>query len=414
MRSFVHTNHTPPMNTPPFSNYDFLANHLFRVDFDYDLCMKQAFFKDLYRAFEKECEGTSYDEEACYWHTFSTYLHSAHKVCALLTMYTDKKSLYTYEQMYEVAVKSLHYGDEDDEMHLFSNHDIFLILHLVYAILAAKGTENIPFELIELAESHLISETLMKRDIGYLNATYKDDVESLSGIPFNLEAYRTDETMEMWTEVREQIYKPLKKIVNKYQSLSIHSSIKLRAKSWHTTEWPQEDLTQWVCMQTKRTTKYDKHKAQHFIRFWSSEERQTVIDAIEEWSKQHPEAFKDREQAITELRAYNTKLPSTEPDDTAIPLGEGPIRLKYGTGFKDNKIIDIVRIFYVMHEQGMFTHAYKNTLTKDDLFIALATFFDCPQLTDWSNKMSSAKSQSNNHLEIFETLKKKMGKIQNK
>lgn len=411
------------MSTPVFSNYDFLANHLFRVDFDYDLCMKQAFFKNFYRVFKKECEGTTCDEVPCYGHDFSTYLHAAHKACALLTMYTGKKSLYTYEQMYEVVISYLHYGEEDDDdirlntgdgIIIFSIHDIFLILHLVYAILAAKGTENIPFELIELAESHLTSETLMKEDIEHLNARYKHEISKLNGEPFEFDVYKTDKTMEMWTVVREQLYKPLKKIVSKYQSLRIHSSIKLRAKSWHTSEWPQEDLTQWVCMQTKRTTKYDKHKAQHFIRFWSSEERQTVIDAIEEWSKQHPEAFKDREQAITELRAYNTKLPCTEPDDTAIPLGEGPIRLQYGTGFKDNKIIDIVRIFYVMHEQGMFTHANKNTLTKDDLFDALATFFDCPQLTDWSNKMSSAKAQSNNHLEIFETMKKQMEKIQNK
>lgn len=132
-----------------------------------------------------------------------------------------------------------------------------------------------------------------------------------------------------------------------------------------------------------------------------------MIDAIEEWSRQHPEAFKDREQAIAELRTYVTKLPDTETDDTAAPLGEGPIRLKYGTGIKDNKIINIVRIFYVVHEQGMFTHAYKDPLTKGDLFAALATFFDCPQLMDWSNRMSSARVQSGNQLEIFDTLKKR-------
>lgn len=231
--------------------------------------------------------------------------------------------------------------------------------------------------------------------------------------------YTNKRVLEAWTEVREQLYKPIKRIAEKYQGQSIYNSIKLRAKRWQSSEWPQADLTQWICQQTKRTTKYDVRLAKHFIRFWdNAEERLIVVDAIGNWSQQHPEAFKDHAQEMSSLRTYASSLPDSELEEVTVPTGQGPIRINLRKP-DDNKktgisLVDFVRIFHVMYKLGMFTHESKEQLDEQDLFNALATFFDCPQLTDWSNKLSSAKAQSDNHLRIFDTLREKMDKIQNK
>lgn len=90
------------MNTSPFSSYDFLHGYLFSVNFDYDQCMKQSFYKDLKKAFKKvkekydaDCDAELIDLDFGYEYDFIDYLYTAHKACALLTMYVDKRPLRT-------------------------------------------------------------------------------------------------------------------------------------------------------------------------------------------------------------------------------------------------------------------------------------------------------------------------------
>lgn len=425
------------MSTSPFSSYDFLHEYLFSVNFDYDQCMKQSFYKDLKKAFKKVKEKYDADCDAelidfGYQYDFIDYLHAAHKACALLTMYVDKRPLRTYEQMYEVVYHYLCIGDykenvcipQADRFLILFPREMILVLHLMYAILSAKG-ETVPHELIDLAENHLANEKLIHEASERITTIYKNMMRETLGeyckndVNDILYPYTNKKVLEDWTEVREQLYMPIKRIAEKYQGQPIYSSIKLRAKSWQSSEWPQADLTQWICQQTKRTTKYDVRLAKHFIRFWdNAEERLIVVDAIDNWSQQHPESFKDRAQEIASLRTYASSLPDSELEEVTIPTGQGPIRIKLRKPNENKKkgisLVDFVRIFHVMYKLGMFTHESKEKLDEQDLFNALATFFDCPQLTDWSNKMSSAKAQSNNHLTIFDTLKEKMEKVLDK
>lgn len=420
------------MSTSLFTNYDFLHEYLFRVNYDCDQCMKQPFYKDLQKVFTKVRDK---DEECYYDQSFTIYLHAAHKACALLTMYVGKTPLRSYEQMYEVVYHYLYIGEykeddnlsEKDRMVTFNPHEIALIQHFIHAILSVKASYGVPNELIELAESHLTDESVADKCARCFATLFVDAIKEGCGedYPININSsdnlYSVDRILGAWTEAREQLYKPIKKIAEKYQGKPIYSSIKLRAKSWQSSEWPNADLTQWICQRMIRTTKYDASLAKHFIRFWdSAEERLVVVDAIDNWSQQHPEVFKDRAQDIASLRTYASSLPQSSPEDIAVPTGQGPIRLNLRKPNVNNNdkgltIIDVVRIFHVMHNLGMFTHESKEKLDEKDLFDALATFFDCPQLTDWSNKLSSSRGQSINpesHTEIFNTMLKKMEKIQ--
>lgn len=63
----------------------------------------------------------------------------------------------------------------------------------------------------------------------------------------------------------------------------------------------------------------------------------------------------------------------------------------------------------MLHELDFFTDANGQRITKDALFNALATYFDCPKLTDWANRKNSSKGQAKSDyrakLKIFDTLK---------
>lgn len=63
----------------------------------------------------------------------------------------------------------------------------------------------------------------------------------------------------------------------------------------------------------------------------------------------------------------------------------------------------------MLHKLDFFTDANGQRITKDALFNALATYFDCPKLTDWANRKNSSKGQAKSdyhaELKIFDTLK---------
>ena len=144
------------------------------------------------------------------------------------------------------------------------------------------------------------------------------------------------------------------------------------------------------------------------------------VDAYREYLKSNPldpdQLEADRAQAIKELYEYVEEVHKKEVEETAVAeqttaqaQRTNLVRLKLSKGkAANNNIINTVRVFNVLHELGFFANANGTPITKTDLFNALATIFACPELTDWSNKLSSSRGQAAGsrkaQLKIFNTM----------
>ena len=451
-----------------FNDFEFLSKDLFYVDFDYNENMKNPFFKDLYKLFNEFKNKTG---AMCY--SFGNYLYAAHKASALLTMYMDTYGPRIYPMMYEVAYEYLcrancHEGEPEmyspHKVDLFEPYEIYFIQYLVFALLSVKDNPSIPFDVIELVESHVLDGNLIAKDFKQLVAIRESLPEKSVHYEY-IKGYKLADMYNDCYKVKGAICESLKSICEKF-SQSIAINTRLLANDWDDSCWQDEDITPWICGPTWYNSQitspqYREDVAKVFLNFWKDKKkRSNAMRAIEEWSERHLDSFYDtllqdikqdnynkyieymsdistikseqlinaRKQALNSLDKHLKTLKSkqevekleeimeAESPISSTPV-EGIIQLNCGEN-EENTIIDVVRIFYVMHELGMFSHVHKPKLTKKDFFNALANFFNCPKIKNWSNAMSSARSQSNNdgqcHLNIFNTMYDKMVDIQKK
>lgn len=448
-----------------FNDFEFLSKDLFYVDFNYNESMREPFFKDVFNLFKNVKS-----KNGGFTYSFCNYLYAAHKACAYLTMFSNLYSTRTLPMLYEVSYEFLcrancHEGEPEmfspHGSDLFEPYEILFVQQLTLAILYVKNNPTIPFELIELYENHVTDFHRVTEDYNRL-VTMRKSLSEMSRHHENIKKYDQMMLASDWERIMKDYYNPLKEISDKYhQGIAVNTQ--LVANGWNDSCWYDENLSLWICTDSSlcsasvTTPQYKEDIAKHFLNFWKdADERNIVLNAIKEWSAQHLESFSDMvlddmrknnydeyikylngvsiidneqlkshsKQAIKSLENYLDILNATSIEDTkqgddiiSNQVHASPIRLNCGED-EENDIIDFVRVFYVMHELCMFSHVDKSKLSKTDLFNSLAIFFDFPQLKDWSNKMSSSRSQVNNnsqcHHKIFDTMKKKMIEIQEK
>ena len=78
-----------------------------------------------------------------------------------------------------------------------------------------------------------------------------------------------------------------------------------------------------------------------------------------------------------------------------------------------------MHIFNIMHEMGFFANAHGGEISKGALFDALATFFDCPGLNNWSDNLANSRKKAElndniSQLKIFEEMKKVVKAMEDK
>lgn len=390
------------MKKTPFTNYDFLTNDLFLVDFDYDCCMSQSFFRELHEVFSSFMIG----HQEYYQHTFDTYLRIAHTACAFLTMYPNEQEQRPAEQMYELAHRYLYQaiclgGDaqqsEDAIIRPLSCAEIFFVQHLLWALLSAKGSPAIPFTLIDIAERHLVRERWVLDDFKHLCSISQEQAN-----PDELCPFPTDLLKRLWGITMRAYYEPYKAIIAKYRPQGVDINIALRANNWK--QWKEQDLTQWLCHEGK----YSKDLAQRFIGFWDNEERETVSRRIMEWLnynkgvrsislakagrglQEHMGTLKEQEEAANHEKAIRA----------LAARGEHPMRLYLNKGKSedyDNFLTNAVRIFNIMNRLGFFVNSEGKAFADEKAVAeALALVFDCPELTKqtWKNRLSKSIKQA--------------------
>ena len=409
------------MRKTPFTNYDFLTNDLCLVDFDYDFCMKQPFFRGLHEVFSSFMIG----HQEYYQHTFETYLRIAHTACAFLTMYPNEQEQRPAEQMYALAHRYLYQaiclgGDaqqsEDAIIRPLSCAEIFFVQQLMWALLSAKGSPAIPFTLIDLAERHLVRERLVLDDFKHLCSIFQEQAN-----PDELCPFPTDLLKRLWGITMRAYYDPYKAIIARYRPQGVDINIAPRANNWK--HWKEQDLTQWLCHEGK----YSDALAQRFISFWDNEERKMVSKEVIEWLKNHKEvkegSFASAERGLQEQMETlkeQEKAANHEKNTRALAVRGGhPIRFNLNIGkSNENNLTNAVRIFNIMNRLGFFVNSEGEPFDDEkELAEALALVFDCPKLTKqtWKNRLSKSIKQAitdpneneglpSSELEIFNTM----------
>ena len=442
------------MSTTLFNNYDFAFKSLFNIRFDYNECMKQPFYKELYNLYRKQKDG-----QRKFTKGFKSYLYAAHKACAILTVHLDcyEYSDY-YQDMFYSALKYLSEAcckesDEgyvlDDENTLFDTDEICLILMISYALLSAKNNPPIPFDLIEYCENQITERGNIDRVLEYIRILGFPELNRL------LSRDKKDLAIAKWELIVQIFWFDIQNILKSYTQ-EVEIDFTLTPIKWDLAYWSEEDLADWICYEDGLLSdiigspQYDAEKAKHFVSFWKQKDRKlTVVNAIEEWSKENLKAFgsiqlwrvkvgyvdayreylksnpldpdqleADRAQAIKELYEYVETLHTNEENNEGEIVEQeinseaqvaSSVRLKLNDKKGPNNIINTVRIFNVLHELGFFADDKGLPITKKALFEGLANTFGCTELTDWSNKLSSARGQAAGSrkadLKIFDILK---------
>ncbi len=439
------------MSTTLFNNHDFASKPLFDVRFDYNECMNQPFYKELYDLFRKHKDGRKKFSKS-----FKSYLYTAHKACGILTMHLDYyDDSNFYHDMFDTTLRYLCFADGndadgdygmDDEVSLFDHDEICLILMISYALLSAKNNPTIPFDLIEYCENQITEKACVDKNLAYIRSKCFPELNRL------LHQDRKDLAIAKWELIVQIFFYDIQNILKSYTQ-KVDIDITLTPLKWDLGYWSEENLADWICEDGYfgdiiGVRQYQVGLAKHFVSFWKQKNRKlTVVNAIEEWSKQNLEAFgasqlwkiqvrhmgeyreylksnslnpdqleADRAQAIKELYEYVEEVHKKEVEETAaaeLATAQAQrtnlVHLKLSKGkAANNNIINTVRVFNVLHELGFFANANGTPITKTDLFNALATIFACPELTDWSNKLSSSRGQAAGsrkaQLKIFNTM----------
>lgn len=434
-----------------FNNHDFTNKELFFVAFDYDQCMEHPFFKELYKIFRD-----AKNKYKGYPNSFRSYLHAAHKACAFYTMFAGREIRYnstTYPEMFDIAFRYICLADSNEncdyfprpEPKFFAPHEVFLIELLAYALLSVKNNPSLPHSLLEYYEDQISDDNKAERNIKVLK-TLREPIPN-NNMPSDRDVLYSD-----WQLTKTHFYDYKINDAIKQYNTQVNVDIRLHAYSWNIADWDGEDLAQWICIaenhysQVLNVAQYVDDIARHFLHFWEEySEKQTVVQAIEEWSKEIPQAFAskqleriirtrvnnyrdfwenipqidplqleaDRAQAIKELYEYveevHKEVETAAEQTTAQVQRTNIVRLKLSKGkAANNNFINAVRVFNVLHELGFFANANGTPITKTDLFNALSNIFACPELTDWSNKLSSSRGQAAGsrkaQLKIFNTM----------
>lgn len=435
------------MSTTLFNNYDFASKNLFYISFDYNKCMTQPFYKELYSLFRKQKDGRKN-----WHHSFKEYLEEAHKTCAILTMHLDLYCELHYPDMVDSTLRYLSSANyipdnEEDWESIFLNPDeICLVMMLSYTLLSVKNNPILPFDLVECYENQITQRNCIAQNLDFIYSLRNPEYG-------HLRQDKLDLHVANWELVSEMFLFDLRKIIDAYTQ-NVNIDINFTPLKWGVGNWYDEDLADWICYEDELLSdiigspQYDAEKAKHFVSFWKQKDRKlTVVNAIEEWSKQNLQAFgalqlwkiqvrhtgeyreylksnslnpvqleADRAQAIKELYEYVEEVHKKEVEETAVAeqaaaqaQGANLVRLNLSKGkAANNNIINTVRVFNVLHELGFFANANGTPITKTDLFNALSNIFACPELTDWSNKLSSSRGQAAGsrkaQLKIFNTM----------
>ena len=449
-----------------FSNHDFVNRKQFFVAYDYEEdCMSQLFYKELYNLFRtvKSRIPNSYP------HAFKKYLYAAHKACAFYSMFSERGwNSDTYPEMFEMAHQYICLADANEdcdslprpvETELFEPYEVYLIEYLGYAILSVQNNPCIPYGMIELYENQLAEISKVEENIIRL-VTLRDSIPN-NKVPDNQTILYHD-----WELTKKHFDESIREIARKYNR-EVTTFTKLYAYDLDLVEWSDEDLAQWICTRHSKYAEdfgipqYLADNAKYILQFWEdSYAKQLVVQAIEEWSKKETLAFlssqlsrimsrglntyyeflnnpkidyqkleADRAQAIKELYDYieqdddkdveNTapKEPVEEPDQSNTPSA----KLKLNPNKGPNNITNAVRIFNVMHELNFFSDAHGNKISKRDLGIALATIFNCPELSrmEWCDRLAASRNKCNDddfraQHKIFETMLKTQKDIINR
>jgi len=452
----------------PLYDQTFVGRELFYISFDYDKCMQDPFHNELYNIFRR---AKIEDGDAGNFPlTFAVYLHAAYKACGYMMLDLDIYGPRAYHDLFIIAFRYMCVANEDDDYitwpdsgpddhRLFCPAEVFLIEHLAYAILAAKANPSAPFQLIEVFENHLtipadITECL----------TFFCDMCHMDPIP---RVHSVEQLRDEWEPISHQLFAPIKEVAVRY-SRKVTIDTQLYAHNIDSlSDWDCEDLTPWLTLPltnldgtcSQVVSNYDAEVAHRFLNHWEYlGELYNVVELIEEWSKENPEYFgnslsgrrhkvgdtpsanlgfieerrlgpdpeeqeKARAQAIDELYDYIEELSREEntaddnhaaPMPVAAPTQRPPIHLNLN-GKEGLTKINVIRIFNVMHHLGFFVDADGQPMTKNALFAALSTAFNCPELNDWENSLYTSRSKANSdhkaQLKIFEKLKKNQKKF---
>ena len=358
-----------------------------------------------------------------------------------------------YPEMFESTLRYLSFAtnelDCDDtlesrEQMFFDLDEICFIMMLSYALLSVKNNPTMPFDLVEYYESQITEKANIEQLLSHIQSYRNCDQRE---IPWDKMILLTGN----WGIVKEMFFFDIQNIASRYTQ-DVNIDIRFTPVKWDLGNWKEEDLADWICYLEEcfGAPQYNAEKAKHFIKFWEQKSQQTpVVNAIEEWSKRSPESFAsnqlwkvrvrcmteyreylkhnpfdtdqletDRAQAIKELYEYvetlhlntgNDEVENKEQQIIPEVQTTSSVRLKLNDKKGPNNLINTVRIFNVLHELGFFTDDKGLPITKKALFEGLANTFGCSELTDWSNKLSSARGQAagsrNADLKIFDILK---------
>lgn len=317
------------MSTSPISSHDLPAGDIISIDFDYDQCMKQPFYKDLYDLFTRAKQTSKWT--SLYPCSFSAYLRAAHEFCAYLTRHEENETEKSYEAKYQAAYlylcsavshEGVPKGFEQLDCWFFHPIEMFLIQHLAFAILCAKNNPAAPYQFLELFQNHLTDNRYISED-WQLFRENRNPVTNGSPHPHE-ETMSTD-----WATTKKLFYEPILGIIKRYQASGS----------------PQQPPT-----------------------------------AAEE----------------------------TASTESPTASGAGPIRLNLNTGKHVNNLTNTMHIFNIMHEIGFFANAHGGEISKGALFDALATFFDCPGLNNWSDNLANSRKRTDanyrNQFKIFKEM----------
>lgn len=452
----------------PLYDQTFVGRELFYIDFDYDKCMQEPFYNELYNIFSraKRTEASATDCRSLAL-TFDIYLHAAHKACGYMMLDLDIYGPRAYHDLFTIAFRYMCVANEDDdystwpdaeERPRFNPTEVCLIAHLAYAILAAKTNPSAPFQLIEVFEDHLtipadITECLT------IFCAMRDMNPDPRG--FDLDVWLRPD----WETISRQLFAPIKDVAVRY-SRQVTIDTQLHAHDIDClSDWESEDLTPWVCLpyhyigneQLIHQQRYDAEEAHRFLHHWDDyDNRHAMVQLIEAWSKENPECFdppyhgsrrhkvgdipsanlgiveprrlgpdpeeqeQARAQAIAELYAYIEELDRenhlddedhAEPDTpmpVAAPMQRPPIHLNLD-GKEGRTKVNVIRIFNVMHSLGFFVDDSGQPMTKHALFAALSTALNAPGLSEYGKHLfpsrSKALSDHTAQKKIFEKMK---------
>ena len=319
------------MDTPTTSSHDLPAGDIISIDFDYDQCMQQPFYKELYDLFTRAKQTSKWT--SLYPCTFSAYLRAAHEFCAYLTKYEENETKKSYEAKYQTAYlylcsavhEGVPKGFEQLDCWLFHPIEMFLIQHLAFAIVCTENTPAVSYQLIELFQNHLT-------DNRYISVDWQLFRENRNPVT-NGSPHPHEETMSTdWATTKKLFYEPILQIIKRYQA------------------------------------------------------------GVSIGSLQHPPT------AAEEIASAESPTAS----------GAGPIRLNLNTGKHVNNLTNTMHIFNIMYEIGFFANAHGGEISKGALFDALATFFDCPGLNNWSDNLANSRKKTDanyrNQLKVFKEM----------